>query len=1305
MLWRGGKIQTLLGGALSLLLITKNIFAEVAVSSQYGQLLNVDVDLAIKGGEYSCVSSYATGAVSMINATIYFNSTESTKSNLHFLTVIKYDGAEAGDCIQIGGGTERCNHLYAWPTEWTTDALVGQTYTALVNVTDSKYIWAPGVYTMCFGDSDLSSGATDSFSGSVSFPALVSEPENTIVVSSAFGAPLELEIDLTVSGGQYSCISSSATGDITSVVANIIFNSTDTTSAVDLLFVIKYATAPLGDCIQIGGSVERCTNLYAWPTEWNADAVNGQLYTATIDVSDAAYNWPQGEYQFCFGNSEPTSGYDNFVGTVAVQDLTSEPALFAVSSAIGETLAVDFNVGFGATDYACIDAYASGTVNFFNASVMFTSTNPDQISLNFVAVIKYADAATQGDCIQVGGAVERCVNYFTWPSTWYTDAQNGNTYTALVDVSGANYARAPGAYTICIGNSDTTEAFATFTGDISFPALVSEQHVAVSSSYGELLAVDLDLRLKGGEYSCISSYATGAVNFINASIYFTSTDTTKSNLHFLTVIKYDGAEAGDCIQIGGGTERCNHLYAWPTEWTTDALVGQTYTALVNVTDSKYIWAPGVYTMCFGDSDLSSGATDSFSGSVSFPALVSEPENTIVVSSAFGAPLELEIDLTVSGGQYSCISSSATGDITSVVANIIFNSTDTTSAVDLLFVIKYATAPLGDCIQIGGSVERCTNLYAWPTEWNADAVNGQLYTATIDVSDAAYNWPQGEYQFCFGNSEPTSGYDNFVGTVAVQDLTSEPALFAVSSAIGETLAVDFNVGFGATDYACIDAYASGTVNFFNASVMFTSTNPDQISLNFVAVIKYADAATQGDCIQVGGAVERCVNYFTWPSTWYTDAQNGNTYTALVDVSGANYARAPGAYTICIGNSDTTEAFATFTGDISFPALVSEQMPLEVTSDVGEILEVSFDVTFTGGDYLCVDTFASGAINLVNASILFTTPPDSSQTSLDIVAVVKYATAAGGDCIQVGKFEFFGGNGERCSNYFDWPSNFDSAVSGSTYTASVDVSSANYVWPAGVYTVCIGDGSLASSFETYKGSLVLPDLISELNNKVEVVSQPGEVLEVDFALEFAGGDYVCLENIFGDGSKIDFVNASLLFTTNDITQTSLDYVVAIKYSSAAVADCIQIGRIGYLGGSPERCTNVFDWPTDWTEGAKSGQSYSALVDVSSANYQWPAGAYTVCFADASLDSVSYDSYQGRVQFPNLKSTVSPPTSSPTSVPKKNSNDDDNGLSDTSVILMAVLIPAAVIGIAVLCYFAFVKNAFGFMSTKKDPLLSPV
>jgi hypothetical protein len=47
------------------------------------------------------------------------------------------------------------------------------------------------------------------------------------------------------------------------------------------------------------------------------------------------------------------------------------------------------------------------------------------------------------------------------------------------------------------------------------------------------------------------------------------------------------------------------------------------------------------------------------------------------------------------------------------------------------------------------------------------------------------------------------------------------------------------------------------------------------------------------------------------------------------------------------------------------------------------------------------------------------------------------------------------------------------------------------------VCIGDGSLASASESYKGTLVLPDLIDEPDNVVEVVSQPGEILEVSLS----------------------------------------------------------------------------------------------------------------------------------------------------------------------------------------------------------------
>jgi hypothetical protein len=50
------------------------------------------------------------------------------------------------------------------------------------------------------------------------------------------------------------------------------------------------------------------------------------------------------------------------------------------------------------------------------------------------------------------------------------------------------------------------------------------------------------------------------------------------------------------------------------------------------------------------------------------------------------------------------------------------------------------------------------------------------------------------------------------------------------------------------------------------------------------------------------------------------------------------------------------------------------------------------------------------------------------------------------------------------------------------------------------------------------------------------------QVDFALEFAGGDYVCLENIYGDGTKINFVNATLDFTTS-VPETHLLHLTTV------------------------------------------------------------------------------------------------------------------------------------------------------------------
>jgi hypothetical protein len=385
-----------------------------------------------------------------------------------------------------------------------------------------------------------------------------------------------------------------------------------------------------------------------------------------------------------------------------------------------------------------------------------------------------------------------------------------------------------------------------------------------------------------------------------------------------------------------------------------------------------------------------------------------------------------------------------------------------------------------------------------------------------------------------------------------------------------------------------------------------------SVDFVAVLKYTSAA-EADCIQVGkfnffgGDGERCNNYFDWPANWNANAGNG-TYSALIDVSSANYEFAPGDYTICFGDGNVASTVEKFVGTASFPNLISENSPIEVTSEWGETLDVAFDLAFNGGQYVCVETWAKGVVQAFNASIFFTTT-NPAQTSLDFVAVIKYAAAQPGHCIQIGKYSFFGGDGERCDNYFDWPSEWNkNASSGKVFNAYVDVSSANYQEPEGFYEVCFGDGNTDSSYETFVGDVSYPGLTSEPQQTLVIASAYGETLDAAFDVTFTGGDYRCITS-YAQGGLISTVQANVLFSTEDASQTSVDFVTVIKYTTNEVANCIQVGKFNFLGGNPERCNHYFDWPSDWNSGAVSGTTYTAAVDVTSAGYDFPDGDYTV------------------------------------------------------------------------------------------------
>lgn len=309
------------------------------------------------------------------------------------------------------------------------------------------------------------------------------------------------------------------------------------------------------------------------------------------------------------------------------------------------------------------------------------------------------------------------------------------------------------------------------------------------------------------------------------------------------------------------------------------------------------------------------------------------------------------------------------------------------------------------------------------------------------------------------------------------------------------------------YVCLNTFASGGIKNISATLNYLSTDLEQTSVDYVTVIKYSSAEI-GNCIQVGkfnfigGDGERCNNYFDWPTEWNTDARSGNTYTANVDVSSANYVFPEGEYTICMGDGNVATAYDTYIGNVTYPGLITKPKPLVVTSEIGETLTVSYDLEYTGGEYTCITTYASGDVNLINASFLFSSET-ANPTSTGFVAVIKYATAQVADCIQIGTIEYIGGPASRCTNLFQWPANWNTDVTSDTrYSALVDVSSAEYSWPAGDYQVCIADGSSDTTYNQYNGFISFADLVSSSQEVIEVISEPGQVVNLGFDLVFSG-----------------------------------------------------------------------------------------------------------------------------------------------------------------------------------------------------------
>lgn len=1030
-----------------------------------------------------------------------------------------------------------------------------------------------------------------------------------------------MQFNVSLKSGDYVCTSGFSSGKAESAQVNLNYKNGSPNSLSSQFFVgINYVESELGDCIQLGGAVEKCSNLFAWPGTWNSNADGA--YNANIDISSSLYSFPSGYYQICVGNGDLNDNvnYSEFVGDISLVGLETAPlSTMTISSTNSETLEASYNLTLKSGDYLCAKGFSAGTIQSVTVTVNYENGSPNLLSNQLSAGINFLDSEV-GVCIQIGGALEKCNNYFPWPSNFASGADG--LYTGTINVASAAYEYPSGEYEICLVNGDQTDDtdYSKFVGTISTPGLTTEpvSTLEIVSGISDTLEAVYNLTLTSGHYICATGYAAGTLETVVINLYYGNGSPDYLSSQLSLGVNYLDSEIGDCIQVGGATERCNNYFSWPTSWNSadDGF----YSATVDVSSSSYSFPSGYYQVCLGNSDqLDETDYSTFIGNVTLPALTTEPISTMEVVSTQSEVFETDFDLTIVKGQYVCAYGYAAGTLQYVNISLKFTNGGTSNLADqLALAVNYVGSALGECVQIGGQTEQCNNLYSWPVTWtNTDG----FYTTVVDVTDASFVYPSGEYEICLGNADITDSVDfsEFEGKVFLLGLTSEETnTIEITSDIAETIAATYDLTLRSGQYVCVTGFAAGTPTSVILSLTYENGSPNDLSSQLSVGINYL-ASEVGDCIQIGGAVEKCNNFYNWPAS-FNNADDG-AYTATVDISSAGYTFPSGDYEICFFNGDQADNtdYSGFTGDISVPGLTTEPVStFDVTSVTGETLEAAFALNIRSGQYVCAYAFSAGTIETFSISLTFQNG-GSDFLSQQLSAGVKFLDSSIGDCIQIGSTV------EKCNNIFPWPTSWNSANDGA-YTATIDVKSANYVFPSGQYEVCLvnGDQSNIVDYSLFTGDLSLPGLSVQPVSTASITSDIGETLAASFDLSLKGGQYFCVQGY--SAGDVETVNVTLDFENSIPSFLSDEFAVGINFLDSDIGDCIQIG------GGTEKCNNIFSWPNSWNNAASG--SYSASIDVSSSDYAFPSGYYEVCFGNGDqTDDTTYSGFTGDISLPGL------------------------------------------------------------------------
>jgi hypothetical protein len=275
------------------------------------------------------------------------------------------------------------------------------------------------------------------------------------IVASECLAPLRLQFELSLSGGEYLCVTFPATGVVNSINMSLYFSgSSGLEQPYDMAFAVK---DPSGAGVQAGGFNYQLPNIsYAgpWPFEWHTSTEG--WYAANISTSKFGVQGG-GEYAACLVNAWVEAGTVNYEGTVLIDGLVYDcppsPAPtplpgWTSDGECSENVVLGYDLHLAGFEQSCTTVEAAGFIQDLDISLNFSGSVNGEWPADMSLSVKFED----GIGFRIGGFNDEdpdIVYLGSWPPSWRNSSDG--TYVASMNISSALIIDA-GEVQICITN-------------------------------------------------------------------------------------------------------------------------------------------------------------------------------------------------------------------------------------------------------------------------------------------------------------------------------------------------------------------------------------------------------------------------------------------------------------------------------------------------------------------------------------------------------------------------------------------------------------------------------------------------------------------------------------------------------------------------------------------------------------------------------------------------------------------------------------------------------------------------------------